>query len=119
MSQNQKEFDENFGKLTSELELKLFQFRASSLWVVKLPIKEGLTSDVLARGLVECDVLSVDDPSRVPGVPAASTSVRLPGVRLRLLAVMEQLYAEHVRLVARHVAGGDVEDDLALCVVLL
>ena len=33
--------------------------------------------------------------------------------------VVEELDTEHVRLVARHVAGGHVDDHLALGVVLL
>ena len=76
--------------------------------------------DVLPGGLLEGDVLAVDDPSCWSAVPTALVSVlALLLIRLRQLAVMEELDTEHVRLVARHVAGGHVDDDLALSVVFL
>ena len=67
--------------------------------------------DILARELVEGDVLGVDDPGPLLAVPAAPAAVLgLPVAAGR--AVVQQLQAQHVRLVLQHVAGRYIHDHL-------
>ena len=76
-----------------------------------------ITFDILTWIFVKSYILSVNDPCSWFVMPA--TVLAVLSLDWSLVTVVEKLEAEHVRVMEEDVTGGDVDDDLALGVVLL